>query len=199
MKLKKILFCIYVLLILVMAMATVIEKYKGTPFVVSSIYGSWWFSVLWAMLVAVGLVYIIQSKLRKWNIVLLHLSFVVILLGALLTHLTSYQGAVHLRLGQTTNEYLPMGDDMHNLSARQLPFSIQLNHFGISYHDGTSAVADYSSQITLIDGDERVAGTVSMNHIMSYQGVRLYQSSYDADGKGSILRVNSDPFGISAS
>lgn len=196
MKLKKILFCIYVLLILVMAMATVIEKYKGTPFVVSSIYGSWWFSVLWAMLVAVGLVYIIQSKLRKWNIVLLHLSFVVILLGALLTHLTSYQGAVHLRLGQTTNEYLPMGDDMHNLSARQLPFSIQLNHFGISYHDGTSAVADYSSQITLIDGDERVAGTVSMNHIMSYQGVRLYQSSYDADGKGSILRVNSDPFGI---
>ena len=35
-----------------------------------------------------------------------------------------------------------------------------------------------------------------MNRIFSHRQIRLYQSSYDEDGQGSILALNSDPWGI---
>lgn len=51
---KKILFAIYVVILLVMAAATIIGKSSGTDFVHSAIYGSWWFVALWALLVVAG-------------------------------------------------------------------------------------------------------------------------------------------------
>ena len=86
---------LYVLLIVVMAAATIIENIKGTPFVQQSIYGSWWFSLLWALLVALAIAYLLKRHVRRWNILLLHAAMVVMLLGALLTHLMAYQGVVH--------------------------------------------------------------------------------------------------------
>ena len=44
--LKKTLFALYVLVIVCMAAATVVEKYSGTDFVRSNVYGAWWFSLL---------------------------------------------------------------------------------------------------------------------------------------------------------
>jgi ABC-type transport system involved in cytochrome c biogenesis permease subunit len=35
-----------------------------------------------------------------------------------------------------------------------------------------------------------------MNQIVSHKGVRLYQSDYDEDLRGSLLAMNSDPWGI---
>ena len=35
-----------------------------------------------------------------------------------------------------------------------------------------------------------------MNNIYSHRSYRLYQSSYDEDGKGSVLAINADPYGI---
>ena len=58
---KKITFVFYVVLIVVMAAATIIEHLNSTPFVSQYIYGAWWFSLLWALLVAVGVVYIAKS------------------------------------------------------------------------------------------------------------------------------------------
>ena len=48
--LKKIAFTVYAMVIFVMAMATVMEKTKGTPFVLNYVYGSCWFTSLWALL-----------------------------------------------------------------------------------------------------------------------------------------------------
>ena len=93
---KKITFVFYVVLIVVMAAATIIEHLNSTPFVSQYIYGAWWFSLLWALLVAVGVVYIAKSHLRKWNLLLLHLSMIVILVGAFLTHTTGFKGMIHL-------------------------------------------------------------------------------------------------------
>ena len=94
----------YVLLIVVMAVATVLENVKGTPFVQQSIYGSWWFSLLWALLVALAFAYFLKRHVRRWSLLLLHAAMVVMLLGALLTHLTAYQGIVHLRVLAPTRQ-----------------------------------------------------------------------------------------------
>ena len=43
---KKNTIIIYILLIVCMATATIVEKYKGTEVVFNKIYGAWWFSAL---------------------------------------------------------------------------------------------------------------------------------------------------------
>lgn len=196
MRLKKLLAALYIIIILTMAVATVVEKYQGTAFTQANIYGSWWFCLLWALLVAAGIAYIIKRRMRRWNIVLLHLSLIVILAGALLTHLTSFKGAMHLRVGEATNEYLESGTDMEQMKPKKLPFTLKLKKFNVIYHNGTDAPADYVSALSVIDDGKEQAATVSMNNILTHRGVRFYQSSYDQDGQGSVLAINSDPFGI---
>ena len=62
---KKIAFTVYAMVIFVMAMATVMEKTKGTPFVLNYVYGSWWFTSLWALLAVSGIIYIVGRQLKK--------------------------------------------------------------------------------------------------------------------------------------
>ena len=185
--LKKALIILYAVVVAVMAIATFAE-HAGGP----RLYGEWWFSGLWALLTAVAIVYFLKQKVRRLFVVVLHLSFVVILAGALLTHVFSRQGAVHLRNGESTSRYMTMDGKLH-----PLPFTLHLDTFAVVYHQGTTAAADYESHLTLIDGHSHQRSVVvSMNNICSQDGIRLYQSSYDDDGKGTVLSVNSDPWGI---
>ena len=188
---KKALASIYILLLVVMAGATIVEKYKGTDFVGVHIYGSWWFTVAWAVLVALGVAWIIRRKVRRWPVLLLHASFVVILAGALFTHLTARRGMIHLRQGEQTSQYADT-----EMKMRDLPFTLRLDTFEVLYHEGTASAQDYVSRVTLTDGEVKREQTISMNSILSHGGVRLYQSSYDMDGRGTVLSVNSDPWGI---
>lgn len=184
---KKAIIVLYIVVVVVMAAATVIEKYQGTDYVADNIYGAWWFSALWALLTAVAVFYFVRRKIRRPSVVVLHLSFVVILAGALLTHLTAERGIVLLRKGEITNQYMTKDMKLH-----PLPFSINLKDFEIEYYEGTNAPVDYISHITI----NHQPFTISMNQIVSHKGIRLYQSNYDEDMQGSILAMNSDPWGI---
>lgn len=194
-RIRKPLEIIYVLLIVVMAAATVIENVKGTLFVRQSVYGSWWFMALWALLAALAIAYILKRHVHRWNILLLHAAMVVMLLGALLTHLTAYQGIVHLRGDQPSNEVEQM-TSMTETTRRILPFYVRLDRFEKLNHAGTDAAADYVTRFVIMDGPRSVHAQVSMNKIYHYRGIRFYQASYDTDNQGSYLSVNSDPWGI---
>ena len=184
---KRIVIVFYIVVVAVLAAATIVEKYQGTDYVGEHIFGAWWFSVLWAVLTAVATFYFIKRKVRRASVVVLHLSFVIILAGALLTHLTAVRGVVPLRKGIATNEYLTRDMYLH-----KLPFIICLEDFEIKFYEGTDMPSDYVSHVT-IDGQPF---TISMNQIVSQKSVRLYQSDYDMDLRGSILAMNSDPWGI---
>ena len=102
---------------------------------------------------------------------------------------------MHLRQGQSTAEYMAAKDGQGMEPAR-LPFKVKLEKFNIRYHEGTKAAADYESIISIGGDGPANRYTVSMNRIVSHGGVRFYQSSYDEDGRGSVLAINSDPYGI---
>lgn len=201
------------LLIVCMGSFTIIEKYRGTSYVSEHLYGSWWFAALWALLTAFAIAYFLRRRVRRLFVVLLHLSFVIILIGALLTHLTATKGVVQLRQGQAVNHYLVLdGNDMKEVA---LPFSITLDSFVVKYHDGTAAPAGYESYLTLndesralsedsgneksrstLDASHSTKGHVSMNNIFTHRGIRFYQSSFTEDMRGSVITLNSDPWGI---
>lgn len=192
---KKIIFILYILVLVCMAAATIVEKSQGTDYAHAHYYGAWWFILIWAVLAALGAFYIIKRKVKCASTLALHLSFIIILLGALLTHVSAKRGMIHLRIGQPTDTYMAQ-DEEQGMKEEKLPFSLCLKKFEAKMHDGTNAVADYSSKFTVIDGDDKSEGKVSMNNIYSHRSYRLYQSSYDEDCKGSVLAINADPYGI---
>lgn len=192
---KKIIFILYILVLVCMAAATIVEKSQGTDYAHAHYYGAWWFILIWAVLAALGAFYIIKRKVKCASTLALHLSFIIILAGALLTHVSAKRGMIHLRIGQPTDTYMAQ-DEEQGMKEEELPFSLCLQKFEAKMHDGTNAVADYSSKFTVIDGDDKSEGEVSMNNIYSHRSYRLYQSSYDEDGKGSVLAINADPYGI---
>ena len=179
-----------------MALATVVEKYGGSGYVHTYMYGSWWFTLLWAMLAAMGIFWFIKNKVKRVYAVTLHSALVIILIGAGLTHFTSKQGILHLRVGKTETYYEVGRISERKVVKRKLHFAITLKRFDVVYHDGTTTAADYQSTIIVKNGDEERECMVAMNKIFSFKSVRLYQMSYDDDMQGSTLSVNSDPWGI---
>ena len=169
-------------------LATVIEKYRGTGFVGEQIYGAWWFSALWVVLTVVACAYIVKQRLyKRVAVFMLHLSFVVILAGALVTHLLARRGTIGLRTDLPVSSYIDKDHRVHHL-----PFVLTLKEFRVINYPGTDAPLDYQSVIE--KGGEEVL--VSMNHIGNIDGYRLFQRSYDADGEGVTLGVSYDPYGI---
>lgn len=183
-----------------MAAATIIEHYHDSTFVSRHIYGSWWFSLSWIALTILAIAWIVRRKLRRPALLMLHFSFVVILLGALLTHLSADEGTLHLRQGVTTDSYSRLIQPGKTVETA-LPFSVRLDSFQIKYHEGTTAVADYLTHLTITDksGGHKTEATVSMNKIFNYGHTRFCQSGYDNDMRGSSLSLSRDPYGIAVS
>jgi len=187
--LKWLSFGLLVLILIVLALATILEKIYERDIVLDKIYHSWWFVILWIIFTSVSFLYIIRQKLYKQKAVfLLHCSFIVVLLGALITYSCADRGYIHLRQGKTVNTYT--SEDQ--LVKHPLPFDIRLVLFEIEYHPGTEQPADFISFLD-IDGE---MFKVSMNKIHICRNYRLYQISYDSDEMGSILLVYHDPYGI---
>lgn len=198
---KKIAQVLYIIILVTLASATIVEHFLGTPATHDLIYGSWWFIALWTLLAVTGAIYFL-SRWRKMpltvsnvNMLVLHLSFLVILVGAFITHTTSLQGIVHLRGDQPSNlcEEMVAGDSP---KSHRLPFSLRLDRFQVSCHSGTESPSDYATTFVIMDGPETIHASVSMNNIFSYRHYRIYQASYDTDNNGSYLSVNHDPWGI---
>ena len=193
---KRLLLIIYVALVVVLAVATFVEQARGTAFVGEHVYHTAWFCTLWGVLAALTLVACLRRHLwRRVPLLLLHGSFLVILGGAFLTFMGGQQGVVHLEEGQATDRFM-LRDSGELLP---LPFTLRLDSFRVQCYPGTDAPEDYISYVRLSvpSGGER-AVTVSMNRILTCEGYRFYQSSYDPDGRGSWLSVNHDPWGIGA-
>lgn len=179
------------LLMLSMALATVIERLYGRDSAWGTIYGSWWFMVLWGVLVLSSLTYLFKKRLRqRRGLVLLHLSLTVILLGASVTRLTSVSGHLRLHTGFPVSYFTTDDGTTHNL-----PFITELDSFSIITSPATGAALDYRACITVYTPSVHSSQSISMNNIGHVYGYRLYMSSFDADGRGVILLVSYDPYG----
>ncbi len=183
------------LIVLTLVAATVVEKVCSTDQAHSSIYGSLWFVALWCAAVLCSCCHIMRRTLyRRPAAFLLHCSFAVILAGALLSFIFAQKGGIHLRTGEETASFtLPDG------RSAELPFSLRLDEFRVSYHSGNVLPSDYSSLVTVSEGQGSGPMTISMNHILSRSGYRIYQAGYDSDSLGASFSVSHDPWGTGVS
>jgi cytochrome c-type biogenesis protein CcsB len=99
-----------------MAIATFIENDFGIATSWKIIYNAWWFEMIMLGLGVCFLFNIQKYKLltlKKWPILLFHLSFVVILLGAGITRYVSYGGIMRVREGASSNLIISSNNYIH--------------------------------------------------------------------------------------
>ena len=188
--LKNLILVVATAIILILITATIVESSKGTAFVRQHIYTSAWFVVLWAALAVAAAVYIVLRKNKSnvsTSVLLVHASFLVILLGAYTSWTMAESGTIHLRQNETTST---MKDEEGK--TKELGFEVSLKNFNVVNYPGTDAPMDYVTTLTANTQEIKV----SMNNIGSFNGYRFIQSGYDSDMQGTTLGVYHDPWGI---
>lgn len=188
--LKNLILVVATAIILILITATIVESSKGTAFVRQHIYTLAWFVVLWAALAVAAAVYIVLRKNKSnisTSVLMVHASFLVILLGAFTSWNMAESGTIHLRQNETTST---MKDEEGK--TKELGFEVSLKNFNVVNYPGTDAPMDYVTMLTANTQEIKV----SMNNIGSFNGYRFIQSGYDSDMQGTTLGVYHDPWGI---
>ena len=179
-----------------MAAATFIEREQGTDAAKALIYYSPLFVLLHVLMVINFLCVTFSRHLfnaRRWGYAVTHLSMIVILAGALTTHIFSVDGMLHLREGESNNVVLVKNG--RTFEQFTLPFGVKLKDFTLERYPGSSSPSSYESLLQLDVDGKRYDELVYMNHILDLKGYRFYQASFDPDEKGSILSVSYDVAG----
>ncbi|MDE7387945.1 MAG: cytochrome c biogenesis protein CcsA [Muribaculaceae bacterium] len=142
------------------------------------LYSSPLFVAGWCVLALVSLWVMVRRRLyRRPALFLLHISFVVILAGAMITHIWGTSQVLHLRVGDAG-------------FVGRTP--VTLIDFRVEYYPGTVAPSDFISTLE-VGGRDAV---VAMNRVAKVDGYRFFQTSYDSDRCGSVLTVTHDPVGV---
>lgn len=179
-----------------LATATIVEKQLGTQAAKMLIYYSPLFILLQLLLAINFLIILFNSnyiKSKRWGLIIIHLSLIVILGGALTTFLFGKEGQVHIREGEKSDQMV-----MHTskgVKTEKLPFVLELKDFRLNRYPGSNSPSSYESTLLVyVDNDIREV-SVFMNNVLDLKGYRFFQASYDKDELGTVLSVNKDVAG----
>lgn len=92
-----------------MGVGTFLEDAHGTTAARIWVYNTWWFEaimVFFAINFCGNIVRYRLYKKEKWATLLIHLSFILIIIGAFVTRYISYEGVMPIREGETTANFL---------------------------------------------------------------------------------------------
>ncbi len=92
-----------------MAVGTFIESAYNTTTARIWIYNAWWFELMMIFFVANFMGNIKRYRLlrwEKWPLLLLHLSWILIIVGAGITRYIGFEGVMPIREGESTQQYL---------------------------------------------------------------------------------------------
>ena len=181
-----------------LAVATFVEKSFGTMLAKAAIYYSPLFFLLQFFLTVNFVMIALKRrwwKFRRWGLLLLHASFIIILSGAFITHVSGKEGILHLREGEISSQIqiqTNRGDQ-----TLTLPFQVELVKFTMVRYPGSMSPSSYESELLIhADGSTRHE-RVYMNNVLNVKGYRFFQASFDEDEKGTVLSVNKDVAGQS--
>jgi cytochrome c-type biogenesis protein CcsB len=92
-----------------MGIATFIENDYGTQTAKALIYSAWWFEAIMVFFIINFFGNIFRYRLiskEKWPLLVFHLAFLFILIGAGITRYIGYEGLMLINEGETTNKFL---------------------------------------------------------------------------------------------
>ncbi|MDR1403418.1 MAG: cytochrome c biogenesis protein ResB, partial [Tannerellaceae bacterium] len=179
-----------------LAIATLLEKYFGTEAAKMIVYYSPLFFLLQFLLVVNFVAALVKHQLlkkEKWGFIFVHFAFIIILLGAFISHLFGKEGVLHLREGESSNRIVI--ETSKGTYHHTLPFRVELVEFTLTRYPGSSSPSSYESKVLVYADGNTQEARIFMNNVLDVKGYRFFQASYDRDEMGTILSVNKDVAG----
>ncbi|MFU8843125.1 MAG: cytochrome c biogenesis protein CcsA [Bacteroidales bacterium] len=156
-----------ILFAIAIGFATFIENDFGTITAKAKIYNAKWFEILLLLLAInmTGSIFKHKMHLRhKWPILLFHVAFLVIFIGAAITRYIGYEGMMGIREGQTTNEFI--SDDTYirvwaddGLSQAYEHKKVLASPVNVKKFKKTLHTPDKKIQVTVVDYITKAAET----------------------------------------
>lgn len=187
-----------------MAVATFIENDYGTPTAKALIYEAKWFEAVMFLLILNFIGNIGRYRLfrrEKWPLLVFHLAFVLIFIGGAITRYISFEGTMHIREGETSNEIIT---DKHFFKIKIEEKGEQQNYHDVPYlmsplHYDFQATYDFLGKekivVKAIDyiqrkKDSLVAGKAGKEflHLVSTSDAGGRQNIYL--GEGEVQNIN---------
>ena len=175
-------------LVAVLVAATLLESLCGSLFAVECIYHSWWFIALWVLLAVTATTYILRTQ-RRGSLILQHASFVLVLLGAFVSFLTSKRGDMAISEDGVPASMFELSDG----ALQRLPFRLQLAGVDTLYTDGGETPSDYVVCVVADGKAVQAEHLISLNAPAKIDG---YQFCIKGVNGGVVsLLVSHDPYG----
>jgi len=128
-----------------------------------------------------------RFRFSYFSVYLVHVSIIIIIIGAIIGAIWGFKGHINLLEGESTNRVLLFG---HKGGSVPLDFTIRCDKFEIEFYPN-GMPKEYRSEVTILEnGKEVLKAPIEVNAPLTYKGVTFYQASYNtyAEVKIRILK-----------
>ncbi len=126
--------------------------------------------------------FINKNRFSDLGYYVVHLSLIVIGIGAIVGGVYGYKGFMQLTVGETKKTVI-----LKKGGLATLDFNVKCLDFKIDFYPN-GAPKEYNSLIEITDGEKSFKTNVKVNHPLNYKGIKFFQSSYGTiPGKISII------------
>ena len=121
-----------------------------------------------------------KGRVSHFGVYVGHLSILILIVGVVIGSLFGIEGYVNINEGETVNKIDLRDKDQ----ALLLPFAVRCDRFTIEFYEN-GAPKTYRSDLTFLkNGQVASQGQLFVNHPLSFEGLRFYQSSYGLTSEG---------------
>jgi cytochrome c biogenesis protein len=128
------------------------------------------------------------SETGRWSTLMVyavHLSVLIVLVGAMAGSFLGFKGAMNLTEGETSDKVMLAGAE----SVTELPFAMRCDKFEVSFYD-TGAPKEFKSDVAVIEnGSEVLKRSIIVNDPLTYEGITFYQASYGTSLKEAKIEL----------
>lgn len=127
-----------------------------------------------------------KGKYSLFGVYFVHLSVLIIIIGAIIGSLFGFEAFVNIPEGKTVGSVI-LKKSRHKIN---LGFKVQCNKFSVDFYDNGTP-KEYRSDLSfIIKGKEEKTGGLLVNHPLTFKGITFYQSSYGTiPGNTARLRI----------
>lgn len=115
-----------------------------------------------------------KGRFSHLGVYVVHLSVLLLIAGAVIGSLFGFEAFVYIDEGQSVQEVTLKGKPV----SKTLDFAVRCDKFTVAFYNN-GAPKTYRSDLSFIRNDRIIRqGSVLVNHPLTFEGIRFYQSSY---------------------